>query len=546
MRHLARRRPTPLHRRRVDVSQTVGPAPDLCYCPRRQATAGDSSAEERMGEAVVVGAGPTGLWLAAELRLAGVDVTVVERREERFPHSKGFTIHPRTMEIWASRGIDHLFLDEGRKIPNSHFGLLDQRVDFSTLDTPFPHILVLGQPRVEELLEQYARGLGADIRRGHAFAGLTQDADSVVAQVETAGGRYALEADYLVGCDGAASEVRKAVGIAFPGTDSTAYTWIADVTLDNPPDIPYFQRNSAAGQALVVPMGNGLHRVGGVNATGDGDDDWTRHAGAEELRVRLAAVAGSDFGLRDPLWVSRTGSANRLAERYRSGRVLLAGDAAHRIFPVGGLGLNVGLQDAWNLGWKLAATVRDWAPAGLLDTYHDERHAAGVALMELVRAQTSLMTDFRPDLLALRSVLNRAISDVPAFSASLAKELSGLAVAHPPGGNAHPLTGHRAPDLRLADGRGLFSVLATDRYVLLMASKADAEAASPRTDGGRPPHVLTVVADAPDRVRPEWDRLRAALIRPDGHVAWAAETRDGAALAAEATEAVAAVRRPGA
>lgn len=498
-----------------------------------------------MGEAVVVGAGPTGLWLAAELRMAGVDVTVVEKREERFPHSKGFTIHPRTMEIWASRGIGHRFLDEGRKIPNSHFGLLDRRVDFSALDTPFPHILVLGQPRVEELLEQHALSLGVDIRRGHCFAGLTQDADSVVARVETAGGQYTLEADYLVGCDGAASEVRKAVGIGFPGTDSTAYTWIADVTLDDPPDVPYFQRNSVAGQALIVPMGNGVHRVGGVNAGEEGEDDWTEHAGAEELRVRLAAIAGSDFGLRDPLWVSRTGSANRLAERYRCGRVLLAGDAAHRIFPVGGLGLNVGLQDAWNLGWKLAATLRDWAPDGLLETYHDERHAAGVALMELVRAQTSLMTDFRPDLLSLRAVLNRAIADVPAFSSSLAMEMSGLAVAYPPGGDAHPLVGHRAPDLRLSDGRGLFSVLAPDRYVLLMASKADAEAASFLPATAPRPQVLTVVTDEPGGARPEWDRLRAALIRPDGHVAWASQTRDGATLTAAATDAVAAVRRTG-
>jgi 2-polyprenyl-6-methoxyphenol hydroxylase-like FAD-dependent oxidoreductase len=497
-----------------------------------------------MGEVVVVGAGPTGLWLAAELRLAGVDVTVVEKRQERFPHSKGFTIHPRTMEIWASRGIDRLFLDEGTKIPNSHFGLLDRRIDFSTLDTPFPHILVLGQPRVEELLEQYALGLGVDIRRGHGFAGLTQDADSVVARVETATGQYMLEADYLVGCDGAASEVRKAVDIAFPGTESAAYAWVADVTLDDPPAVPYFQRNSVAGQALIVPMGGGVHRVGGVNAGAADDGDWTERAGTEELRVRLAAIAGSDFGLRDPVWVSRTGSANRLAERYRCGRVLLAGDAAHRIFPAGGMGLNVGLQDAWNLGWKLAATIRGWAPDGLLDSYHDERHAAGVALVELVRAQTALMTDFTPELLALRAVLNRAIADVPSFSSSLAKEVSGLAVVYAPTrGDAHPLVGHRAPDIRLADGRGLFSVLAPDRYVLLMASKADAEAASFLAEASPAPHLLTVVADEAGGGRPQWNGFRAALIRPDGHVAWASQTRDGAALTAAAADAVAALRR---
>ncbi|TQS28285.1 monooxygenase [Microbispora sp. KK1-11] len=496
-----------------------------------------------MGEVVIVGGGPTGLWLAAELRLAGVEVTVLERRAERDPHSKGFTIHPRTMELWASRGAGESFVTQGRRVPDSHFGLLGHRMDYGTLDTPFPYVLLLAQPRVEELMEGYARDLGVDVRRGHAFTALTQEKDRVVVRAEGPGGPSTMETAFLAGCDGAGSAVRSAAGIGFPGTGSTAYAWVADVTLDDPPAVPYFQQTNEAGQVLVVPIGPGLHRVAGVD--GAGVLGCEGRPAEKELRAWLVAVAGTDFGLHDPVWVSGTGSASCLADHYRSGRVLLAGDAAHRLFPAGGMGLNVGVQDAWNLGWKLAATVRGWAPGGLLDTYHAERHPVGAATLRLTRGQTALMTTFTPETLALRSVLDDAIARVPEFSRFLAEQVSGIGVSYGRDADDHPLVGTRAPDLRLSGGPGLFALLAPGRYVFLDLTGAGRALSAQVTASPEPPTPpgLTVCAGEPVESRADWRRVRAALIRPDGHVAWASEEDDDAALRSAAATALAATTR---
>ncbi|GIH62765.1 putative aromatic compound monooxygenase YhjG [Microbispora siamensis] len=500
-----------------------------------------------MGEVVIVGGGPTGLWLAAELRLAGVEVTVLERRAERDPHSKGFTVHPRTMELWASRGVGESFVAQGIRVPDSHFGLLDHRMDYTTLDTPFPYVLLLAQPKVEELTEGYARDLGADVRRGHAFTALTQEVDRILVRAEGPGGPYTMETGFLVGCDGVGSAVRSAAGIGFPGSGSTAYAWVADATLDDPPAVPYFQKTDAAGQVLVVPIGPGLHRVAGVDGTGA--LGWGGRPAEKELRAWLVAVAGTDFGLRDPVWVSGTGSASCLADRYRSGRILLAGDAAHRLFPAGGMGLNLGVQDAWNLGWKLAATVRGWAPDGLLDSYHAERHPVGAATLRLTRGQTALMTTFTPENLALRSVLDDAIARVPEFSRFLAEQVSGIGVSYGRNAADHPLVGTRAPDLRLSDGSGLFALLVPGRYVLLdLTGAGRALPGGVTTSRALPtPPGLTVRADEPVESRAGWRRVRAALVRPDGHVAWASEEDDDVALRSAAATALAAttcVRTP--
>ncbi|MEV7805502.1 FAD-dependent monooxygenase [Microbispora sp. NPDC088329] len=508
-------------------------------------TSAGRSWERRMGEVVIVGGGPTGLWLAAELRLAGVEVTVLERRAERDPHSKGFTIHPRTMELWASRGVGESFAAWGTRVPDSHFGLLDHRMSYGTLDTPFPYVLLLAQPKVEELMEGYARDLGVDVRRGHAFTALTQDADRVVVRAEGPAGPYTLKTGFVAGCDGAGSAVRSAAGIGFPGTASTAYAWVADVTLDDPPAVPYFQTTGETGQVLVVPIGPGLHRVAGVD--GAGVLGRGGRPADKDLRAWLVAVAGTDFGLRDPVWVSGTGSASCLADRYRSGRVLLAGDAAHRLFPAGGMGLNLGVQDASNLGWKLAATVRGWAPEGLLDTYHAERHPVGAATLRLTRGQTALMTTFTPENLALRSVLDDAIARVPEFSRFLAEQISGVGVSYGRDAGDHPLVGTRAPDLRLSGGRGLFALLVPGRYVLLDLTGAGRVLAGRVTASPEPPMPpgLAVCVDGPVGSRPEWRLVRAALIRPDGHVAWASEEEDDAALRSAAATALAATARAG-
>lgn len=293
--------------------------------------------------------------------------------------ARAFTNHPRTLEIWASRGIVDRFLDAGKTLPYSHFALLENRLDYRNLDTPFPHVLVLEQPDVERLLEEHALSAGVDIRRGHTFTGMTQGPESVVVRVSAPGGDYELEAEYLVGCDGTRSKVREAAGIDSVGTESTILSWLAEVTLDNPPDVPYYSNRGAAGTILVVDVGGGRHRVGGYDLRNSGPDDYSSEEFTlAELAEKLAVIEGTDLGLRESYWQSQDGSATRLAERYRAGRVFLAGDAAHRIFPAGGRGLNTGVQDAANLGWKLAAVVNGWAPDDLLDSYHDERHRVGI------------------------------------------------------------------------------------------------------------------------------------------------------------------------
>ncbi|MEV7087910.1 FAD-dependent monooxygenase [Streptomyces sp. NPDC093085] len=528
---------------------------------------GGADAVDGVEDVIVVGGGPVGLWLAAELRLGGASVTVLEARTVRSPHSRALTIHPRTIENLAFRGVAGPFLAEGGRIPRGHFGGLEALLDFSVLDTPYPFTLALPQARTEELLEDHARAAGVRILRGHRVTGLSQGAgsDSVTVRVEGAEGvggaaaagggeagvgAYALAGRYVVGCDGTRSTVRAAAGIGFPGTDATVWGWLGDVVLDDPPPgAGLLNLSGPEGGLLVVPLGGGPHRFVGITpedigAAPDGPPVLA------ELRAKVTRIAGRDFGMRDPAWLSRFGNATRQAARYRAGRVLLAGDAAHMHFPAGGVGLNVGIQDATNLGWKLAAVVRGAASPGLLDSYHAERHPVGAELLESTRAQTALMLGFSPEGQALRAFLSGRIAGVPEFSRDLAERLSGLSVAYPPapGSGAHPLTGRRAPDLALepappggpdagspdagspdsgspaagspsAGATTLFGLLRDGRHVLLLGGGGGAG-----EEGHGPAEVPdgTVVRRA--RLvssHPGWSGVRSVLVRPDGHVAWA-------------------------
>jgi 2-polyprenyl-6-methoxyphenol hydroxylase-like FAD-dependent oxidoreductase len=416
-----------------------------------------------MHDVVIVGAGPTGLWLAGELRLGGASVVVLETRPRRDENSKALTIHPRTIEILDCRGVVEPFLMEGIRIPNGHFGGLSDRMDFSVLDTPHPFTLALPQARTEELFEQRATDLGATVRRGRQVVGLTPEG------VELADGEI-VEGRYVVGCDGTRSTVREAAGIDFPGTDATTWGWLGDVVLDAPPERGFASVTGPDGGLMVVLLPGGVHRIVGGDPASN-RPDWPGDLTLDELRATVKTIAGTDFGMRDPKWLSRFGNATRQATAYRSGTVLLAGDAAHMHFPTGGVGMNVGIQDAHNLGWKLAAVVAGRADDALLDTYHSERHPVGADLLRHTRAQTALMTAYSPEGQALRAVVSGLIASAPDMSKVLAERLSGLDVAY--------ATGRRVRDQELPDGGTLFA----------------------RLRGGG--HV----------------RTGAGLVRPDGHLA---------------------------
>ncbi|GAA2074155.1 monooxygenase [Streptomyces albiaxialis] len=474
---------------------------------------------------VIAGGGPTGMWLACELRLAGVGVVVLERAPEIDPHSRALTVHPRTIETFALRGAHTRMLAEGGRISSGHFAVLDDRLDFGSLDTDFPFTLTIPQARTTELLQERALALGAEVRRGHRVTDAVSAPDSVSLTVLAPDGRtYALDAPYAVGCDGTRSVVRQCADIAFEGTSFTALGTLGDVVLDEPPPGAVVSAWTRRGTLMLVPLPGGLHRIA-MHSPEDIREDWPGELTFEDFRERVRAVTGTDYGMHSPSWLSRFGNTSRLARSYRAGRILLAGDAAHQHMPAGGVGLNVGVQDAMNLGWKLAAVVTGRAPDALLDTYHAERHPVGADTIEHTQAQTALMMGFSPQGSALRSLMGKLIAERPQLRDALAERLSGLSVAYDLPGATHPLAGRRAPNLLLADSRHLYDLLADGRPVLV---------GSPRTSDGR-------LAPQQPQHRPAWDGVGAALIRPDGYVGWASGTTDSAALAREAEHALAAL-----
>ncbi|MFE9687335.1 FAD-dependent monooxygenase [Streptomyces sp. NPDC006285] len=475
-------------------------------------------------DVVIAGAGPTGLMLACELRLAGADVLVVERLADRTGESRAGGMHSRTLEVLDQRGVLDRFLAAGELQPVGHFSGL--YLDFDESESRHPYPLMILQSVIERLLEEWAAELGVRVRRSCGVSGVRQDASGVTVELDTVPTAQtapaALRARYLVGCDGGRSTVRKLAGIDFPGTPATMTALIGDVELPDLPEEYVWVRRCATGDYSAIAFEPGWYRV--ITSEYDRVVDRDEPPTFEQLRESLVRLAGTDFGMHSPRWVSRFNDAARQAARYRQGRVLLAGDAAHIHFPAGGQGLNMGVQDAVNLGWKLAAVVRGRAPESLLDSYHSERHPVAERVLHNTRAQSALARP-GPQTDALREVFGSLIvlDDV---NRQLRVMLTALDVRYAVDGD-HPLTGRRVPDagLKTADGATrVFELLHAGRPVLLdlggsaaltaiagrWADRVDLVEARSEDDHWPVPVVGEVPAPA------------ALLVRPDGHVAWVA------------------------
>ncbi|MFJ9536543.1 FAD-dependent monooxygenase [Streptomyces sp. NPDC101225] len=474
-------------------------------------------------DVVIAGAGPTGLMLACELRLAGAEVVVAERLPRRSGESRAGGIHSRTLEILDQRGILDRFLAEGEPQPVGHFSGL--YLDFDESESRHPYPLMILQSAVERLLEEWAGELGVTVRRSCEVRGIRQDEDGVTVELAGADGAApeALRGRYLVGCDGGRSTVRKLAGIGFPGTEATMTALVGDVELPELPEDYVWVRRTPVGDYSAIAFEPGWHRV--ITSEFDRVAGRDEPVTFERLRQSLVRVAGSDFGMRNPRWVSRFNDAARQADRYRAGRVLLAGDAAHIHFPAGGQGLNMGVQDAVNLGWKLGSVVCGRAPESLLDSYHAERHPVAERVLHNTRAQSALVRP-GPQTDALREVFSSLMvfDDVNQYLRHL---LTGLDIRYPLDGE-HPLTGRRVPDADVKSAGGVVGVhelLHAARPVLLDLRGDPAPAAAA---AGWADRVEVVGARSEDEVWPvpavgDIPAPAALLIRPDGHVAWAAD-----------------------
>lgn len=479
----------------VERDSTTGDVPGVLRSP---ASGGDRA--PLVFDVIIAGCGPTGAMLAAELRLHDVRVLVLEKETEPASFVRIVGLHIRSLELMAMRGLLERILPHGRRRPAAGFFAAIPKPAPKGLDSPYAYLLGIPQPVIVRLLEEHATELGAQVRHGCAVAGFEQDDEGVT--VELADGER-LRTRYLVGCDGARSTVRKLLGVGFPGEPSRNDTLMGEMEVGVP------QEEIAATMAglrdihhrfWLRPFGEKLYSVV-VPAAGVGDR--AKPPTLEDFKHALHTIAGTDFGVHAPRWMSRFGDATRLADRYRVGRVILAGDAAHIHPPIGGQGLNLGVQDAFNLGWKLAAQIRGWAPETLLDTYQAERHPVAEDVLDNTRAQTELLSA-EPGPQAVRRLLTE-LMDFDEVNRHLIEKIAGVGIRYD-FGEGPDLLGRRLPDIEVKQGH-LYGLLHRGRGLLLdRTERLTTGDWSDRVDHLADP---TAHLDVP-----------CVLLRPDGHVAW--------------------------